>query len=318
MNFKFSFKSYLSLLALSLLIASCNQGNKSSLLKFSEYPDLKIGFTTQNFQKAMPLGVDNLIEILEYTSKEGFQFVELRDDFASLTTAESKKLSDFAKSKGIEVIYEIQKNPLDSGFYRVFEKAIKNTMQFPDPGILRVMISKSEFVSDPEKKGWTVKELYKLADIMDSCAVVAENNGLRLIIENSDESFFGDGNSYYGLADFFSNTSHTGFQFDISNPFRNSARIKSEPEKVIEFLSSMGSRWVASHIKTIEKTGGEMQPVLTDNPLPVEDVIKLMAELRVPYVSLELLAVENKEQCFENHRTSIEFLNRKVKLNYQK
>ncbi|MBK7480665.1 MAG: hypothetical protein IPI69_13740 [Bacteroidales bacterium] len=51
-----------------------------------------------------------------------------------------------------------------------------------------------------------------------------------------------------------------------------------------------------------------MQPVLTENPLPVEDVINLMGELKVSYVALELLAVDEKEQCFNNHKTSITFL----------
>ena len=173
------------------------------------------------------------------------------------------------------------------------------------------MISKSEFVPNPEKKGWNNEEFLRLTKVVDSCAAIAEARGLRLLIENSDESFFGDGSSYYGLADFFKSTTKTGFQYDLSNPFRKSSRVKSDPDEVMEFLSSLGPRWVATHTKTIQKTGGEMQPVLTENPFPVEDVIKMMGDLKVPYVALELLAVEEKEQCFNNHKTSIIFLRNK-------
>jgi hypothetical protein len=173
------------------------------------------------------------------------------------------------------------------------------------------MISKSEFVPNPEKKGWNNEEFLRLTKVVDSCAAIAEARGMRLLIENSDESFFGDGSSYYGLADFFKSTTKTGLQFDLSNPFRKSSRVKSDTVEVMEFLSSLGSRWVATHTKTIQKTGGEMQPVLTENPLPVEDVINLMGELNVSYVALELLAVDEKEQCFNNHKTSIIFLKKK-------
>ncbi len=307
LKFQFNLKELNILLAALILSSSCRTSTDKSTLIFNDYPDLKIGFTTQNFQKAMPLSVENLDEIIGFAAKEGFQFIELRDDLAALSIDECKRVSDFAKKNQIEVIYEIQKNPLDSGYLRVFVKALDNTAQFY-PGILRVMISKSEFVINPEKKGWTREEFLRLTKVVDSCAAVAEARGLRLIIENSDESFFGDGSSYYGLTDFFMNTTKTGFQYDLSNPFRKSSRVKSDPDEVMEFLSNLGSRWVASHIKTIQQTGGEMQPVLTENPLPVEDVINLMGELKVSYVALELLAADEKEQCFNNHKTSITFL----------
>ena len=310
LKFKFNLKELIILLAALFISTSCKTSTDKNTLTFNDYPDLKIGFTTQNFQKAMPLSVENLIEIIGFAAKEGFQFVELRDDLATLSIDECKIVSDFAKNKDIEVIYEIQKNPLDSGYLRVFSKAIENTAQF-HPGILRVMISKSEFVPNPEKKGWNNEEFLRLTKVVDSCAAIAEARGLRLLIENSDESFFGDGSSYYGLADFFKSTTKTGLQFDLSNPFRKSSRVKSDPDEVMEFLSSLGSRWVATHTKTIQKTGGEMQPVLTENPFPVEDVIKMMGDLKVPYVALELLAVEEKEQCFNNHKTSIIFLRNK-------
>lgn len=310
LKFKYDLKGLIILLSALIISTSCKTSTDKNTLTFNDYPDLKIGFTTQNFQKAMPLSVENLIEIIGIAEKEGFQFIELRDDLATLSLDECKRVSDFAKNKDIEVIYEIQKNPLDSGYLRVFAKALENTAQF-EPGILRVMISKSEFVPNPEKKGWNNEEFLKLTKAVDSCSAIAEAKGLRLLIENSDESFFGDGSSYYGLADFFMNTTKTGFQYDLSNPFRKSARVKSDPDEVMEFLSSLGSRWVATHIKTIQKTGGEMQPVLTENPLPVEDVINLMGELKVSYVALELLAVDEKEQCLNNHKTSIIFLKNK-------
>jgi len=289
-------------------LVSCKQNVEKRTMSFKDYPDLKIGFTTQNFQKAMPLGVENLSEIISFASTEGYQFIEIRDDLAGLTADQCKVLAEEAEKNKIEVIYEIQKNPLDTGFLRIYNKALENAKMFPDPGILRVMISKSEYASDPQKKGWTSQEINTLTSIVDSCASIAGSAGLQLLVENSDESFFGHGPEYYGLTDFFEKTSKTGFQFDISNPFRKSSRVRSDPDEVMNYMSQLGSRWVSSHIKTIQVIGGEMQPVLTENPLPVERVIKLMGEMKVTYVALELLAVEDKDQCFRNHSQSIHFL----------
>ena len=269
---------------------------------------MKIGFTTQNFQVAMPNSVENIIEIINFAANEGFHFIQLRDDNALLTIDECKKIAEVAREKNIEVIYEIQKNPLDEGYFDVFNKGLTNVLCFSGPGILRAMIANSEFASDASKKGWNKEEFDKLTRVTDSCALLAQDNGVRFLVENFNESFFGDGASYFGIADLFDNTQHVGFQFDTGNPFRKSAREKSDPHEVSEYLSQLGNRWVSSHIKTIVEMGGEAQPVLTDSPLTVKDVVGLMGRQDVLYASLELAAVNDKQDCFANHKTSIQFL----------
>lgn len=291
----------------ALLSVSCIDQSAKKLV-FAEYPKMKIGFTTQNFQVAMPNSIENLTEIITFASNEGFHFIQLRDDNALLTTEECKKLAEVANEKNIEVLYEIQKNPLDEGYFDVFRKGLTNVLCFSGPRILRAMVANSEFVSDAFKKGWDKEEFDKLTIITDSCALMAQEKGIRFIIENFNESFFGDGASYFGIADLFDNTQHVGFQFDTGNPFRKSAREKSNPHEVSEYLSQLGNRWVSSHLKTIVEMGGEAQTVLTDSPLSVKDVVRLMGRQNVLYASLELAAVGDKQECFDNHKTSIRFL----------
>jgi len=296
------------LLGFFLVFISCNtQPGKKSLI-FKDYPNLKIGFSTQNFQKAMPVNVESLTEIIEYASKEGYQFIELRDDFAKLTVEECKALADVAKKNKIDVIYEIHKNPLDTGYFEVFERGLANTLLFPGPGIIRTVISKSEFDADASKKGWNKDELNQLAKLSDSCALIAKAKNIQFIVENFNEPFFGDGLTYFGLTEFFANTSGTGLQLDIGNPFRSPSREKADPEKVLEYLSAMGNRWVTTHLKTVLIQGGEMQPILTDNPLPIEKVVEMMGQKNVLYGALELTAVADKQLCFNNHATSIQVL----------
>jgi len=304
-NFQRMTSPFLTLILL-LTVSCSNQGVEK--LMFIDYPGLQIGFTTQNFQRAMPNNTENITEMIEYAASQGYQFIQLRDNHATLTTDECEMLAEIAKSKKVDIIYEIHINPLDPGFNDVFEKGLSNTLLFPGPGILRTVISLSEFISDPDRKGWNEQELLQLTKISDSCALVAREKNIKFIVENFNEAFFGDGETFFGIADFFENTVSTGFQFDLSNPFTKTSRYRAETPGVIEFLSTMGDRWVTSHIKTIEVMGGSPLPVLTENPFSVEKVVELMGKQDVIYVSLELAPVDDKQQCFDNHASSIQFM----------
>ena len=302
-NFKLLF-----LFFLFIALFSCNSQPKKKSLTFNDYPNLKMGFSTQNFQKAMSVNVEDLTEIIEYASKEGYQFIQLRDNLAELTTEECMALADVAEKNKIEVIYEIHKNPLDSGYFEVFKKGLDNSLLFHGPGILRTIISNSEFAADLNKNGWTKDELTKLSSLSDSCAQIAKAKNIQFIVENFNEPFFGDSSTYFGLADFFANTSGTGLQFDVGNPFSKTSRERADPEKVAEYLSKMRKRWVTTHLKTVHVMGGSMQPVLTENPLPIEKVVVLMGQQDVLYAALELASVADKKECYSNNAASIQFL----------
>lgn len=298
---------FIALIILYVCSACANQtGNKR--LTFKDYPGLKLGFSTQNFQASMPNSVANLTEIIGYASKEGYQFIELRDPLAKLTEEECKSLAQVAKEKQIDVIYEIHLNPLDTGYFEVFGRGLVNTVLFPGPGILRTVVSGSEFKADPSKKGWSKDEILLLSKICDSCANICKSKNVRFVVENFDEAFFGDSSTYYGLVDLFSSSPQTGFQLDMSNMFRKPARVMTEPGKVLEYLPTIGSQWVTTHLKTVHVMGGDMQPTLTENPIPVEKIVEMMGKQNVVYAAFELASVPDKEQCFANHASSVQFL----------
>jgi sugar phosphate isomerase/epimerase len=280
------------------------KGRKS--LFFKDYPKLKAGISTFNFLKSIPLDLNGLSEIIEYASETGFQYVEVRDFKADLTIDQCKELALVAERNQIDLIYVFNINPLDSGFSEVFERALANVMVLPGPGILRALVSRTEFDADKLKKGWNSEELVRLVDIAEHSAQIARERNIRFVVENNNESFFGDGLTYFGFADFFEKSNYTGLQMDIANPFCNSSRVKNDPEKVFSFLAGMNDRWVETHLKTVKN--GEPQPVLTDNPLKIEKIVELMGRMNVIYVTLELVSTESKEECFNNHALSIQFL----------
>jgi hypothetical protein len=276
-------------------------------LVFKEYSNLKLGFSTQNFLKCMPVNVENLTEIINFASDEGYSFIELRDPEAVLTPDECRRLSGTAKMKDIEVLYEINTNLLAPGYLSVFERGIENTAAFSEKGIIRTLISNTEFAGDVNKKGWTGPELDQITEIANYCGKLAGERNLTFIVENGNEAFFGEIPEYFGFADFFSRTNRIiGLQFDTANPFQNISRSKSDPVKVENYLEAIAERWITTHLKSGKD--GVFQPVLTDNPLDLGRVLSLMNTNNIPYVAFELLSVSDKKECFDNHTKSVNYL----------
>jgi len=270
-----------------------------------QYPGVKLGFSTQNFLSCMPVGIDSLKELLDFATDEGYTFIELRDPAADLSLEDCKILAAYAKQKNVEVIYEIHKDLFSPEFKEVFNRAIRNTAAFGKPAILRSIMSWSEFTADEDKTGWTREELDHLAALADECAAEAKELNVQFVLENIIEPWF-ENDGGHGLADLFRETSGMGLQFDAANPFLPSCRGIADPLDVAEHLDQIGDRWFTTHLKCGKD--GAFQPVLSENLLPYEKIFGLMSENQVEYAALELLSVEDKQACIDNHRKSIEYL----------
>ena len=270
-----------------------------------QYPGVKLGFSTQNFLNCLPLGMDNLTALLDFAADEGYEFIELRDPSADLSLEDCKVLAAYAREKDVEVIYEIHKDLFSPEFKEVFDRAVRNTAAFGKPGILRSIMSWSEFTADQDKTGWTVEELDHLASLSDECAAVAKEMNVQFVLENIIEPWFSNEGGH-GLADLFEETSGVGLQFDSANPFLPSCRGIADPDDVAEHLGQIADRWFTTHLKCGKD--GAFQPMLEENPLPYQKIFGLMSENQVKYAALELLSVDDKQACFDNHRKSIEYL----------
>ncbi len=270
-----------------------------------QYPGVKLGFSTQNFLNCMPVGVDNLKELLDFAAEEGYAFIEMRDPSADLTLEDCKILAAYARDKDVEVIYEIHKDLFNPEFKEVFDRAVRNTAEFGKPGILRSIMSWSEFIADGEKTGWTDEELDHLSSLADQYAAEAKKLNVQLVLENIIEPWFGNDGGH-GLADLFRETSGIGLQFDAANPFLPSCRGPANPDDVAEHLGQIADRWFTTHLKCGKD--GAFQPMLEENPLSYQKIFGLMSRNQVKYAALELLSVDDKQACFDNHRKSIEYL----------
>ena len=270
-----------------------------------QYPGVILGFSTQNFLNCLPVGVDNLKTLLDFAADEGYAFIEMRDPSADLSLEDCSVLAAYAREKGVEVIYEIHKDLFNPQFEEVFDRAILNTAVFGKPGILRSIMSWSEFAADEDKTGWSAHELEHLASMADKCTAKARKLNVQFVLENIIEPWFGhDGG--YGLEDLFQETSWIGLQFDTANPFLPSCRGPADPDDVAEHLDQIGDRWYTTHLKCGKD--GAFQPVLDENPMSYQKIFRLMSQNKVKYAALELLSVDDKQACINNHRNSIEYL----------
>jgi hypothetical protein len=253
----------------------------------------------------MSLGTDNIRELLDFAAGDGYAFIELRDPEAALSLEDCELLSSHAREKGIEVLYEIHKDLFSPDFQEVFERAVVNTTAFGKPGILRSILSWSEFTGDENKTGWTQEELDQLAALADQAALTAMEQHVQFVLENIIEPWSANPGGF-GLQDFFGATSRVGLQFDTANPFLPSCRGSAQPDQVAAYLEGMAGRWFTTHLKCGKD--GAFQPVLSENPLPFQKVFELMSSSRVMYAALELLSVDDPQTCFDNHRESIAYL----------
>ncbi len=86
------------ILSLVILGTSAFAAEKIVLKK---YPDLKIGFTTANFLRVLPVTLENTKKLIDFASDQGFSWIELRDPNAVLTLKECKKIADYARGKNV-------------------------------------------------------------------------------------------------------------------------------------------------------------------------------------------------------------------------
>jgi sugar phosphate isomerase/epimerase len=287
------------------LMGSSSQAAKQQLV-FNKYTNLKLGFTTQNFIKSLPVTLKNEKILIDYASDKGFSWIELRDPSAVLTLDECREIADYARRKKIEVGYAIQKGLLDNEFWEIFSRAVKNAAVFEGPKTIRSLGCGPEFFADKNKKGWTVSELNKAIEIANKAAKKAKEFGLQYVAENALEVLKGDGIRYFGITEFFANVNpDVGWQFDTAN-FFSAARVWTKPKDARTFLEKNIGKMFYIHLKTSKDR--KAQPFLSDNELDFDVIFSTMSKHNVPYIAIELVALENVDEMYKNHDRSIEYL----------
>jgi sugar phosphate isomerase/epimerase len=293
------------ILSVSFLAGSAYAGEKSIVLK--KYPTLKIGFTTQNFAKVLPVTVENTKKLIDFAADQGYPWIELRDANGVFTQDECKQISDYARSKKIEVGYALGVGLLDDNFFEVFSRGLANAAVFDGPRTIRTGLAGAEFLRDEKKKAWTLQELAKVVDVANRAADLAKAFGLTHVVENGREIIKGDGITSFGTTEFFANVnSNVGLQPDSAN-FFVTCRVLTKPEDARAFLEKYAKKIRYFHLKTSSKEH-KATPVLSESELDFDIVFSLMTRNKLSYVAIELDGAGKLEQCNSNMQKSAEYL----------
>ena len=272
-----------------------------------KYPEIKLGFTTTNFLKPLPVSLENKKKLVDLASELGCSWVEIRDPSGSLSPEECKQLMAYAKSKNIELGYALQVGLLDPAFWEIFTRGLANAPVFEGPRTIRTLAAGPEFANDPKKKTWTLSELYRAVQKANRAANAARAAGLKYVVENAFEALKGDGVTGFGLTELAANVnSNLFFQCDVANFFAVS-RVVAKPEEVKTFLEKYAGRMPYIHIKT-STPEHKVLPFLEPNELDFDTVFALLTKNKVRYAAIELTQPETFDECAGNLKKSFEYL----------
>jgi len=286
--------------------SSASAADKSIVL--SKYPNIKIGFTSQNFSKWLPPSAANLKPIIDYASQKGFAFIELRDPGAGLSLADAKEVAAYARQKKIEIIYAMGVGGLDTNYFEVFSRGLANAMAFDGPRFVRTGANGSEMSRDPKKQFWTAAEFAQLVQNVNQAANTAKTFGYTLYVENANEGLAGDGLATFGSADLFGPkgvNANVGFQLDMANFFCVS-RVVTSPDDVRGFFEANVKKIGYSHMKTSKNR--TPQPFLDGNELSFDIYLSSLSKNGKVYVALEHANAATLEEAYINHQKSVDYL----------
>jgi sugar phosphate isomerase/epimerase len=292
------------LLAVAFLAGSAFAQQKMVLKK---YPEIKLGFTTTNFLKPLPVSLENKKKLLDLAGDLGCSWVEIRDPKASLSVDDCRQLMAYAKSKNLELGYAMQVGILDPTYWEIFSRGLPNAAVFEGPRTIRTLTAGPEFASDPKKKYWTLAELYKAVEKANRAGNAARSVGLKYVVENSYEALKGDGMTGFGMSEFIANANSNVFlQCDTANFFAVS-RVVTKPEEAKAFMEKYGARIPYVHVKA-SSSEHKVLPVLAQNELDLDTVFSIMTKNKIRYAAIELTQPQTFEACANNLKKSFDYL----------
>ena len=277
-------------------------------IRLGHYPALKIGFTSQNFSKWLPPTAENLKTIIDFASKKGFAFIELRDPKAELSLEDAQAVARYASKKKVEVIYAMGVGALDDNYFEAFSRGLANAIALGGPKMVRTGANGNEMNADPKKQYWSAEEFARLVHNLNLAGNTAKAHGMTLYVENANEGLKGDGVATFGIVDLFGPkgvNANVGFQLDMANFFCVS-RVENSPADVQAFFEATVGKMGYSHLKT--SIAHKPQQFLNGNELPFEVYFAALARQGKAYVAIEHANADNLDEAYRNHQKSIDYL----------
>ena len=177
-------------------------------------------------------------------------------------------------------------------------------------------------LGEPDKKGYSREDVERIGETARKYAATAAGKHIGLAIEHAKEPLFGDGETYYGLADIFTELEATGgvpanfgITFDPANGvFTALCKTPTTQEKVLEFLATHNQYIALVHYKTT--VGGKVTPVITDADIENEALFGQLAKVYDGIVCLEIPGAAGLAECHKNIDESLNYIRKMGLMGY--
>ncbi len=289
----------LALTSLMVLLSACDSTDST----VADIPEVRWGFTTQNFVGHVPVTLESSLAFVRYAHENGLSWIELRDPDASLTVGECKEIAALARELGIEINYSAQRGLLAVDFWEVFDRAVVNTALFDGPQTVRVLALRGE---DPH--GWTEAGFEHMVAVANQAMQRAAEHGVGFTVENADAALDGRGYAYYGMTELLEAIDPAiTLQLDTANLF--TAPVEVTPEAAIDFIQRYAARVSYLHVKSARD--GQALPILDGNTLGFAAIFGLLEDYAPIYAVIELGPNAHTDGVYASMRVSLDYLREK-------
>ena len=297
--------TFVALAMIMLLTTACAAADNT--IGSAKFPGLKLGFSTVIFTKCgLGPSVENAINAIDLAADMGFSWVELRDPNGILKVAECKAIAAYAKTKGIEMAYAVNRGPLDPDFWQVIGNSWRNAEVFTaGPHSVRITDANAEFVKDPNKNAWTEDEFNRAVAVLNDAALGVRDQGLQLMVENANLPVKGP----FGFEALLDKADPAvAFQYDSANMF-SASRVRTDPKDAEQVFVKLAPRIVYTHLKT--SVNAVAQLTLTENETDLDTIFATLAKYGKNYVAIELAQADTYEDQVANLAQGLDFLRSK-------
>jgi len=274
---------------------------------------MRLGFTTSIFAKPLASGEVNLGGLVDFAEEQGFTAVELRDNDASYSPSDVADFVKDTRAKNIEVTYAVTNDMFDADDEALFRRGIERAVLCGEGAVLRILAAQSALMAEG-KKGYSRAEIDRIAEVAVDYARIADEKGIFIAVEHAREPLYGDGESYFGLADVFKALAATGgaptnlgITFDPANAVYTSlCKAPTIPAKVLAFLEEHNQFIALVHYKTTK--AGKLTPIIADADIENEALFSALAKTYDGIVCLEIPGGSSLSECHRNIDASLDYI----------
>ena len=205
-----------------------------------------LGLASNTYKQVLASGELTMRELLCWAAGRGFSWVEVRDPEVKMSREELLDLKELAEKWNLTIHYSWDNADIlqeDERFYRGME----NAALFGTGTCCRVLLA-PETVKG--QKGYTRGHLEQILPVLQKYVNRSKELGICLCFENAMEPIFGDGCTYYGMAELLEQCPEMCVTFDAANATNCTTCVNPSEEELLAYYRRFSDRIFYFHMKS--------------------------------------------------------------------